>query len=269
MEKAVFDELSRIVYEKSGISLTDRKMALVASRLSSRLRATGLKSSAEYLEYLKKDEAEEELVDFLNVISTNVTNFFREPSHFDDMLKVMNEWLDKGQRKFRLWSAACSSGEEPYTIAMTLLEHLPCHKLDIKILATDISTNVLHFAKNGVYPESRVKDVPPDFLSSYFCPAIPHGNSEKAYSVSFKLKKMVEFKRLNLSEHPFPIDETFDIIFCRNVMIYFDRHVKEKLVEDFSRLLRPQGLLMISHSESLSSIKHQLSLIRPSVYLKP
>ena len=269
MEKAVFDELSRIVYEKSGISLTDRKMALVNTRLTSRLRALGLKSPDEYLEYLKRDDAEEEIVDFLNVISTNVTNFFREPSHFDEMLKVMNEWHSRGQRRFRLWSAACSSGEEPYTIAMALQEHMPCHKLDIKILATDISTHVLHLAQKGVYEESRIKDIPPDFLKGYFTPGANNASGEKTYIVSAKLKKMINFQRLNLSEHPFRLDETFDIIFCRNVMIYFDQAVKEELVEDFTRLLRPGGYLFTSHSESLSCIKHQLSLIRPSVYQKP
>ena len=266
MEKAVFDELSRIIYEKSGISLSDRKMALVSSRLSKRLRVTGLKTYEEYLEYLKSKEADDEIADFLDVISTNVTNFFREASHFDQMLDAMNDWYNRGQRKFRLWSAACSSGEEPYTIAMMLLENMPCHKLDIKILATDISTRVLNIAQKGVYEESRVTDIPPDFLKKYFTPV--DGGKEKAYAVSGELKKMLIFRRLNLSEHPFPLTEIFDIIFCRNVMIYFDRAVKDKLVEDFSRLLRPDGYLMTGHSESLSCINHGFSMLSSAVYQK-
>lgn len=266
MDKAVFDELSRIVYEKSGILLTDRKMALVNTRLTSRLRALGIASPADYLDYLKKDEAEEEIVDFLNVISTNVTNFFREPSHFDEMLKAMTEWYEKGQRRFRIWSAACSSGEEPYTIAMSLQENMPCYKLDIKILATDISTRVLNIASEGIYEEEKIKDIPDYLLKRYF--VYNNTASGKVYIAANKLKKMIEFRRLNLSEHPFDINETFDIIFCRNVMIYFDQAIKQELVQDFSRLLRPGGLFMTSHSESISGLKHPLTLQRPSVYRK-
>ncbi|OGV33204.1 MAG: hypothetical protein A2020_11250 [Lentisphaerae bacterium GWF2_45_14] len=268
MEKAVFDELSRIIYEKSGIFLSERKKDLVATRLNKRLRATGLKGYGEYLEHLKSGDVEEEIVDFLNVISTNVTNFFREPAHFEEMLKAMNKWYSQGQRRFRIWSAACSSGEEPYTIAMTILHNLPHQKLDVRILATDISTKVLHIAQRGIYGESCVKKIPPGFLESYFTPMADDGKGI-SYEVSHKLRKMVTFRRMNLSEHPFELTEPFDIIFCRNVMIYFDDAVKEKLVDDFFRLLRPCGLLMTGHSESLSCIKHKLSMSKSAVYMKP
>jgi len=266
VEKAVFDEISRIIYEKSGIFLSERKMDLVASRLNKRLRATGLQTYEEYLEYLKSNDAEEEIVDFLNVISTNVTNFFREPSHFTDMIEAMKKRYSEGQRKFRIWSAACSSGEEPYTIAMTIRHDFVKENMDVKILATDISTKVLNTAGEGIYDESKIKDIPQDFLEKYF--TVSENGNKILYSVSDKLKNMINFSRINLSEHPFSEKGPFDIIFCRNVMIYFDYAVKEKLVEDFHRLLCPGGLLITSHSESLAGIKTPFTMLKPSVYIK-
>lgn len=266
MEKRIYDKLKSIVYEKAGIELGDKKQSLVAARVSKRLRELQLPDYQDYLSYLKKDVSGEELVRFIDVISTNVTSFFRETAHFDHLKEMMNLWLSQGERHFRFWSAACSSGEEPYTIAMVLLECCAGYKTDIRILATDISTRVLQKAQEGIYSEEKVKGVPEHLLERYF--DIVHVNGKINYCAGKEMREMILFRRLNLSVVPFPMHGPMDAVFCRNVMIYFDNRIRRNLLCEIERLLKSDGILFVGHAESLAGQLCNLNAVKPSIYLK-
>ncbi len=268
MEKQVFDQLRAIIYEKSGISLSENKTALVSARLNKRLRALGLASYEDYLDHLVADSEGGELVHFLDVISTNTTSFFREGVHFELLSELLGRWASEGQRKFRIWCAASSSGEEPYTIAMTVNEALRGPGFDVKLLATDISTRILAKAYEGVYAEDRVSEIPRNLLCSYFAKERDPASGAVLYRALPSIRDMISFRRLNLSTPPFPMKGPFDVVLCRNVMIYFDNPVRQRLISEISRLLRPGGYLMVGHSESLTGIKTDLRALRPAVYLK-
>lgn len=270
MEKTVFDRLRTIVYENSGISLSDKKITLVSSRINKRLRLLNLPSYEDYLGFLKTDKTGEELVHFLDVISTNTTNFYREPVHFEILASLIEKCLNQGQKRFRIWCAAASSGEEPYTLAMTILESIKGARVDSKILATDISTSVLAKAQAGVYEAEKLKNIPKRLLSRYFIKIKKKGGYH--YLVGDKLRNLITYRRLNLSSPPFPMKGPFDVVFCRNVMIYFDNAVRKRLVDDIYRLLKPGGYLMIGHSESLKSltgIVPNFKSVQAAVYIKP
>ena len=254
----------KILYDKSGIVLTDNKRALVESRVTQRLRALGMSCYGQYLEFLGGDKKGDELIHLIDVISTNITNFFREEDHFQLLDKTVANWVAKGQKHLRVWSAACSTGEEPYTIAMTLYPHMTEHRLDLKILATDISTRVLAHAQAGSYSEDRLAKVPAKLRSRYFTPE--SGGQAGAHAVSDQLKHMIMFRRLNFTVFPYPIKGVFDVIFCRNAMIYFDRDLRTRMVTEFARLLKPGGILMIGHSETLIGMEKKYRTIKPSVY---
>lgn len=264
MSAADLAVFQKILHEKSGIVLSDSKRALVESRVTQRLRALGMNSFSSYLHYLSQDASGDELVQLIDVISTNITNFYREPDHFQLLDDTLNEWCDQGLKKVRIWSAACSTGEEPYTIAMTTLPHLQKHKLDLKILATDISTRVLAHAKAGIYDEERLVQVPPELKARYFRPSYAAGAGK--HEVVPPLKNLMMFRRLNFTVFPYPIKGVFDVIFCRNAMIYFDRDLRSRMVLEFARLLKPGGLLLIGHSETLIGMEKKYRTIKPSVY---
>lgn len=254
----------KILHEKSGIVLSNSKQALVESRVKQRLQALRMDSYTGYLEYLSGDKSGDELVSLIDVISTNITNFFREPDHFDLLDTTLESWADKGMKHMRIWSAACSTGEEPYTIAMTVHKHVLKHKLDLKILATDISTRVLAHAKDGVYEEGRLAAIPEELKARYF--RAQPGQRGNSYAISEQLKRLVMFHRLNFTVFPYPIKGIFDVIFCRNAMIYFDRDLRNRMVREFARLLKPGGLLMIGHAETLIGLEKEYRTIKPSVY---
>jgi chemotaxis protein methyltransferase CheR len=221
---------------------------------------------------LEKKDSKEELVQLLDVISTNVTNFFREKEHFDYISQRFRLCLNEGQRRFRFWSAGCSSGQEPYTLAIVLSDVLYRSKvnssgIDIKILATDISTNVLNKAVEGKYAEKLLGDMPRALLNRYFIPTVNDDRS-KTYQIRDDLKRMLVYKRLNLSKPPFPMRGPMDAIFCRNTMIYFDNTVRQRLIDEFNRLVKPGGLLIVGHSESLTGFKSDFGAISPSIYEK-
>ncbi len=268
MDKEVFDQFRAIVYSKSGISLNDSKSALVSSRINKRIRALGLGSSRDYLEYLISKDVEDEIGNFLDVISTNTTDFFREPAHFDFFVNAMGKWIEKKQRRFRIWCAASSSGEEPYTIAMTYLEHFGHIDADFKILATDISIKVLNTAREGIYSEEKMKKVPKALLDKYFVFLPEKGKGRARYQAKKELRDLILFKWINLSDPPFPMKGPVDIVFCRNVMIYFDNVVREKLVSNIHKLLRNDGYLMVGHSESLACFNSEFDRVQPAIYLK-
>ncbi len=268
MKTETFNQIRSIVYKESGISLGEHKLALVQARVNKRVMALKMGDPEEYLKYLTSEGGHTELVQLLDVISTNTTHFFRESIHFKFFINQLKEWHDQGQKKFRIWCAASSSGEEPYTLAMSMKEALGHdHQVDIKLLATDISTDILRKAKSGTYSEEKMIEVPKNLLIKYFLKIKKDGNVY--YEASPALKNMISFKRLNLSTPPFPMKGPLDFIFCRNVMIYFDNIVRQNLIDDCYRLLKKNGYFIVGHSESLNAIRSSFKAIQPSVYLKP
>jgi chemotaxis protein methyltransferase CheR len=260
-----FQEFRDLLYKASGITLGDGKESLVTSRLGKRMRALELPDFRSYLDFLGTREGEDEMILMLDAISTNVTSFFREAGHFDLIRDLMAEWTRQGQRRFRFWSAASSSGEEPYTLAMTLAECLPAG-CDVRILATDISTRILAAAQRGRYAASKLESLPPGFASRYFRRV--GGGSGELYEVDEALKRMILFRRLNLSTPPFPMQGPLDVILVRNVMIYFDNTVRKRLLDECLRLLKPGGYLLVGHAESLAGLTGDFKCLRPSVYAK-
>jgi chemotaxis protein methyltransferase CheR len=266
MDSELFKEFCKIAYDAAGINLKEGKEALVKARVMKRQRHLGISSPRKYLEHLKADEGGDELVQFLDAIATNFTDFFREPQHFKMLTEVVVLWLAQGQRRFRFWSAASSSGEEPYSIAITLDELFRGQRIDYRILATDISTRVLAIASRGIYPKDRLRSLSKQQLLKYFTRISDPGGL--AYQVKPEIKSRLLFKRLNLVGGAMPMKGPLDVVFCRNVMIYFDRPTRQRLVANIEGLIRPSGYFMIGHSETLTGIQTKLRMLRPSVYQK-
>jgi chemotaxis protein methyltransferase CheR len=266
MNAKTFDTLREIIYEKSGITLNDNKGALVSARIGKRMRELGIDDARKYVDVLLTDGNEDEMTHMLDAISTNVTSFFREGNHFDFIGAAFSQWLAEGQRSFRFWSAACSSGEEPYSLAMTLLDRLNGARADIKILATDISTKILQKSMQGVYSEDKIAAVPADYKNRFF--TCHKTGDKKDYEVANETKGLVVFQRINLSKPPFPMHGPMDAIFCRNVMIYFDNSVRKILLEDCYRLLKPGGYLFVGHAESLTGLLSGFKPVKASIYVK-
>lgn len=264
MTAAELAAYQKLLFAQTGIVLQDNKQALVEARVSLRLRALGMSSYREYLELLRQDRSGEELVQLIDAVSTNVTHFFREDEHFAFLGKVVDHWTKAGKDRLRIWSAACSTGEEPYSIAMTLDAAIGRRRCDTKILATDISTRVLAEAQAGVYPEARLSTVPEARRRSCFRRVNADGQS--MYEVNQELRSLVMFRRLNFKAMPYPIRGQFDVIFCRNAMIYFDRPQRERMVGEFARLLKPGGFLLVGHAETLIGMSDRFRVIRPSIY---
>lgn len=264
---------AQLVYALSGIQLGDNKKDLVKARLQKRLRAHNFDSYRQYYEYLRGDQSGAEVEFMLNAISTNVTSFFREPEHFDLMRKIAlpdlaRRKLAAGNPMIKIWSSACSSGEELYTILMTVQEYLLSSgsHLDVKGLGTDISTAALEQARAGVYDEVKVQGVPPSFLSRYFTKT--PGNGPARYRFVDHLRSLAVFARMNLMRESYPFTGMFDIIFCRNVMIYFDKPTQTALVERLCRYLNVGGYLFIGHSESLVGSRLNLATLAPAAFKK-
>ena len=266
-----FDFLCELIYERSRIHLGPEKKILVSSRLAKRLRHHRLKSYGEYCELLRSPAGAEEMSFLIDQISTNHTHFFREIKHFDFLREVVfPQWQSTARRSepFRIWSAASSTGEEAYSIAIHLAEHFaPAESGRWQIEGTDISTRVLETAQRGVYETDRLASIPADLQRRHF----QRGTNQWAghFRVKDELRKRVNFLHLNLLAGDYPFPRPFDLIFCRNVMIYFDRPTQETLVRLLAEQLVPGGHLLVGHSESLSGVKHTLKLIRPAVYVKP
>jgi chemotaxis protein methyltransferase CheR len=266
MDKSVFDKFRRIVYEASGIHLNEKKEALVSARVAKRMRRLGMDDHREYLRHVLEDGSGNEIVHLLDAISTNLTHFFRENHHFEFLAGELRRWVGAGQRRFRFWSAGCSTGEEPYSLAMTVLEALGGRDADVRILATDLCTEVLRRATAGEYAAKKVEGVTPSLRPKYF---IKTGSGEGAvYTVDRRIKSMILFKRLNLSVVPFPMSGPMDAVFCRNVMIYFDNEVRRRLLGEIHRLLKPGGYLMVGHAESLAGMLGGFRTVKPSLYVK-
>jgi chemotaxis protein methyltransferase CheR len=265
VDAETYQAFQRIAHERAGIFLRPGKSALVQARLARRLRELGLGSEREYLERLRADPGAE-LVRFLDAISTNFTQFFREPDHFDTLVQWVRVARRAGQRRFRVWCAGCSSGEEPYTAAMVLEPEL--EGCDWRILATDLSTRVLARAAEAAYLDEEVAAIPAPLRAR--CLATRSGpGGATLHEVVPRLRERVVLRRLNLAEHPYPMHGPLDAVFCRNVMIYFDRPMRAGLVEEIERLLRPGAPLFVGHSETLAGLATRLRSERPSVYRMP
>jgi chemotaxis protein methyltransferase CheR len=261
-----FRRVSELVYRHCGINLHEGKQDLVQARLAKVMRDGRFASTTDYIDHVLADESGVELTALVDVISTNLTSFFRERSHFDHLTKNVlpgRAASRPSDRRIRAWSAGCSTGEEPYSLAITLLQALP--EWDVKVLATDISTRVVRRATEGVYPADRLATVDAGVRDTYFrrCPA-----SRDQFQVADSLRDVVRFRHLNLMQ-PWPFTGPFDFIFCRNVMIYFDKPTQERLVRRFCSCLAPGGLLFTGHSESLTGIAHPFRYVEPSIYEKP
>jgi chemotaxis protein methyltransferase CheR len=261
-----FEQFRSLIYQECGISLNESKKTLLVSRLSKRLRTLELDSFQAYYDMVSGETEGEEFTLLLDLVSTNKTDFFREPKHFDFLREQILPTLQT-TRRIRIWSSASSTGEEPYTIAMTLHDSVPDPELwDFKILASDISTRVLARAASGVYEDERVRDLPPDLVERHFL----KGTGERTGMIKVKpnINQMVRYQRINLMDDTFPIKTPLDLIFCRNVMIYFDRPTQAKLVKKFYRYLKPGGYLFIGHSESLQRLDQPFKAVAPTIYQK-
>lgn len=270
MQAQLYQRFCKLAYDKAGISLKAGKEALVTARVTKRVRALQLADAAAYIDFLEAEDDGVELLRFLDVISTHFTSFFREPDHFDELERVAKDWSAQGQKRFRFWSAASSTGEEPWSMAMTL-HHVPGFSgLDWKILATDIAADTLAQAEGGVYATDRVGPVPKGLKAKYLVRAPdPAGKGVEHFGIADHLRAHVAFRRLNLAQLPYPMKGPFDVVFCRNVFIYFDQPTRQRIVSAIEALMRPSGLFLLGHTETLNGIATRLKMIRPSVFQKP
>ena len=267
---AQFDQISAIVYSHCGINLHDGKRELVQARIAKRMRLRAIASPIYYLRFALDDSAE--FTHLIDALSTNLTSFFREGEHFVHLERaflpgLLNRKRRTGIKTLRAWSAGCSTGEEPYTIAMTVLNAFDsADTWDFRILATDLSTAVLATARAGIYESARLQSIPPK-LRARFTETDPHQPRRYA-RMRREIQDVIRFAQLNLMQ-TWPFRGPMDFIFCRNVMIYFDKPTQQKLVNRFWDLLAPGGLLFTGHSESLTGVVHRFEYVQPTIYAKP
>lgn len=265
-----FGLLRSLIYREAGIHLADVKMALVSGRLTRRLRALGLADFMSYYERVLSDENGERK-HMLDAISTNETRFFREPKQFEHLqAHVLPQWRALGEsgampKRIRAWSAACSTGEEPYTLAMVLASFFPREEgWTVEILASDLSTRVLETAREGVWPVERGDDIPLEWKRAFMLRGF--GSELGKMRAHPRLKELIEFRRINLNDRDYRVDGPFDLIFCRNVLIYFDRESKLGVINRLAQRLSPRGLLFLGHAESLNAASHELVHAGPTIY---
>jgi chemotaxis protein methyltransferase CheR len=256
-----FERVRKLIYEHAGISLSDGKQELVYSRLSRRLRARGIRTFGEYLKLLEQND-EQEWEAFANSLTTNLTSFFREPHHF----RLLDEQLKKigNSHPVVLWCSAGSTGEEPYSMAMTAINAFNTFTPPVTILATDIDTNVLETARRGVYPMERVEKLDKDMLKRFFLKGV--GRQAGFVKVRPELQHMITFRKLNLLDAQWPIHAGLDAIFCRNVMIYFDKETQLSILRKMAPLLHRDGLLYAGHSENFHHADDYFRLKGKTVY---
>jgi len=273
MNEVQFRRLGEFIYQVCGIRLNDSKKVMLESRLSKRLKILGMNTYKDYCEYLFSPKgSNEELVHMIDMVTTNKTDFFREPAHFDFLRRNALPELIRTHRvgtgsKLKVWSAGCSTGEEPYTLSMVLSDYAEIHRgFEYLILATDISSRVLEVAKAGIYREEQVVPVPPVFRERYLL----RGKARQMGKVRIvpELRERIRFRRLNFMEGDFGMREPLDIVFCRNVIIYFDRPTQERLINRINSHMIPGGYLFMGHSETLNGMKVPLVSVAPTVYRK-
>ncbi|OPZ60214.1 MAG: Chemotaxis protein methyltransferase [Deltaproteobacteria bacterium ADurb.Bin510] len=264
LTSALFEKLSEFIYAESGIRLPAAKRTMLSARLYKRLRELKLESLEAYCQYLFSPAGQEaEIVSLLDVVSTNKTDFFREPRHFEFLSRQALPQLAAEARPLNVWSAACSSGEEVYTLAMVLSEYAERQAdFDYRILGTDISTRVLEIARTGVYDTARVEPIPHELKLKYL---MRSKRGDGRYRVVPELRARTGFRRLNFMEPDFGLREQMDVIFCRNVLIYFDRATQERVLQHLCLHLKPGGYLFTGHSESTSGLRLPIQPVAASV----
>jgi chemotaxis protein methyltransferase CheR len=264
-----FRKIGELTFKSCGIDLADGKQQLVQARLGKKIRQGNFSGFDDYYRHVVADQTGRELAALLDALTTNFTSFLREPAHFDFLRKTILPGLGKSGKtgSIRVWSAACSTGEEPFTIAFSLLEELGTSAAGrIAILASDLSTRVLETAERAAYPSERFSACPPDWQRKYLLRGSQRW--EGWYRVKPQVRRLIEFRRLNLME-TFRPPQLFHVIFCRNVMIYFDKGTQAQLVNRLAPCLEPGGYLLIGHAESLTGLHHPYEYIQPAVYRKP
>jgi chemotaxis protein methyltransferase CheR len=264
-----FQDFCRLIQGKAGICLPEHKKELLRSRLSKLLRDRPIASLRDYFRQVIQDESGRELAQLLDAVSTNQTAFLREPPHFQFLAREVLPALEQGGagRRLSLWSAGCSSGEEPYTLAMILLDAWGERaRSGVRIYASDLSTQVLAQARRGIYPEARLEPVPPKWRRRFFQKGV--NRCQGLVRVKPEVQKLVTFFHFNLMAASFPFQAELDIIFCRNVMIYFNKETQSEVVRKFHHCLTPGGYLFIGHSESLCNLNHRFIYVKPTIYRK-
>ena len=271
LSPGLFSKFQHLIYDESGIWLGEHKHALLTGRLARRLRLLGIENMRDYLHLVTQPDQQHERAVMIDCITTNQTHFFREPRHFEFLTtEVFPEWHRQAEtgvrpRHLRVWSAGCSSGEEPYSLAMLFSKYFPLEQgWEVEIIATDICTRVLEKARAAVYPIEKSKEIPAEFLRAYMLKG--KGDSKGVMKVSPELHRLVRFARVNLHADTYPIMGSFDLIFCRNVLIYFDQKSKEKVISGILGHLSSAGFLIVGHSEHLGSTSPMLRAIAPTVY---
>ncbi|MFZ2958697.1 MAG: protein-glutamate O-methyltransferase [Candidatus Ozemobacteraceae bacterium] len=274
MSDAMFHRFRDFIYKECGINLGEQKKSMLETRLHKRIQALNMASYKEYAEYVFTPQGlNSELSHMIDVVTTNKTDFFREPDHFTYLtskaLPTLKESREVGnRRRYLLWSAGCSTGEEPYTLSMVLSEYHESNPgFDFLILATDISNIVLDTARKAIYPEQRSLDIPPLLRKKYLLKS--KDRMQKVVRIVPELRRRVKFHYLNFMDNDFGITDRFDAIFCRNVIIYFDRTTQEHLLNKFARQLIPGGYLFMGHSETLTGLNVKLDQVSTTVYKKP
>lgn len=266
-----FNRISAIAYDKWGLHLSEKKVQLVSTRLGKFIRKSSFKDVGAYIDHIEQNASPADLLELFDMLSTNVTSFFRERQHFDYLEREFYTPLARGNmttpgKRIRLWSAACSTGPEPYSMAIQALDLLPdIDRWDFKILATDLATSAVQKAKEGVYPREMVENLPKETLGRHFEPVTVSG--VPSYRVSDRVRSLVSVGQMNLMED-WPMKGPFDVIFCRNVMIYFDQPTKAKLVGRMADLLRPGGIFAVGSAESISNLGSTLRTVQPSMYVR-
>lgn len=260
MATADFDRIRALIYQRAGIALADHKTEMVYSRLAKRLRVLGLQRFKDYVALLQADETGPEWEHFTNALTTNLTAFFREAHHFP----ILADHVRRRSGPIRVWSCAASTGEEVYSIAIVLAETLGSGTYSTSVLGTDIDTRALAAAEQGIYPISAVDNMAPERLRRFFQKGT--GTRAGKVRVAATLRNMIEFRPLNLSGSNWGVDGQFDVIFCRNLMIYFDRETQARILNGFARVTKPGGLLFAGHSENFSGMTSAFNLRSKTVY---
>jgi len=266
-----FSRFQKLIYGIAGIHLAPHKKALLEARLSKHIRELGLDSFDAYYQHVVTAGQDDELVRLLDRVSTNETHFFREPRQFEFLEnRVFEEWRETAAaglkpKRIRLWSAGCSSGEEPYSIAMLLLDHFPRHNgWELEIFATDLSTRILDKAQAAIWPVAKAKEIPEKYLQRFMLRGTD--SQDGKMKASAEIRSLIQFERLNLNDECYPIAGRFDAIFCRNVLIYFDTRSRTRVIERLIDHLAPAGYLFVGHAESLSGITDRAHHVMPTIY---
>jgi len=264
LNEAEFQHIRRLAHSHFGLDLKEGKQALVMARLGKSMRREGFRSYEQYCRHVEADTTGQALAELGDALTTNFTSFLREPAHFDFLRSTVFPEL-AGRRSVEIWSAACSTGEEPYSILFTALEKL-APGVDVRIVATDISTRALEAARRATYQAERTQGLPEEWLRRYFLKG--SGEWEGWLRLKTEYRARVQTRRFNLISDPLP-PAHFPVVFCRNVMIYFDKATQAAVVRRLSAALEPEGYLMIGHAESLAGVEHDLEYVKPAIYRKP